>query len=508
MMQQALEIVLIAAIIAAQCYFFWITLRKVRVLQSVFAPAADYRITRLTLRRQDLEKIPPQQILANLSKYQVKQEPGVADTDETVSLGLIAQLSGNPVSDAIHHSINTYLLRNSGVVPDFNLIKDIADRNSEAVEEEIASTISIPLYLGLLGTLLGIIFGLFNISNLSFADTGLARNVMLDLTIPALLGGVKIAMIASFIGLLLTVIHSGFLFKKAKAINVLHKHGFFNFIQVELLPILNKNLNETLYSLQTNLLLFNKDFTHNIHRLDGLMNKNYDALIAQENVIEMLSKMDITEFATANVQTLAQLQTAIKNFGEFNQYVGSVNFAIQKTDNVIARINDLLGRTEGVENVTQRVLSVFEMNHELMRFLKSHFNSLDNSKQMIAQSVVDVNEQLSTALDELRKFTAEKVTAIKNIEIEHVDLMNKSFAERTKKQEDPKELGQIIRMLNDNGNANSAQIATLNNTLEEVRNAITKLDRNIRVQVRMPTAKEIVKSWFKKETPKDEEIEA
>ena len=505
-MQQVLEIILITGIIIAQCYFFWITYKKIKTMETVFAGSGNYGITKLSIHRHDLERLPPSQILANPGKYQVSPEPSASGSDDIVTIGLLAQRGTNPISESIIFSINIYLLRNSGITPDFNLIKDIAERNSDAVEEEIGSTISIPLYLGLLGTLLGIIFGLFNISNLSFADAGMARNAMLDLTIPALLGGVKIAMIASFIGLLLTIIHSGFLFKKAKALNLNNKHEFYTFIQIELLPLLHQNLNETLYGLQTNLLRFNKDFSHNVQRLDGLMNKNYDALVAQEHVMEMLFKMDITEFATANVQTLAQLQVAIKNFGEFNQYAGSVNFAIQKTDQVISRISDLLTRTEGVETVTQRVLSVFEMNHELMRFLKSHFGSLDSSKQMIATSVVDVNEQLSNALDDLKKFTSEKIASIQRIEIEHVDMMQKAFAERLRLQEESDALLHTVRRLGDNSQANAAQIAALTGTLGEVRDAVERLEGRIRVQVKMPSFRQVIGGMFKKEKQSDEEV--
>ena len=502
-MFQGLEIVLIIAIIAIQGYFFRTTFQKIKLLQSVFSEPSSHKITKLNLLKSDLENVAPLQILTNLPKYEIK-DAGAINPEEIVSLGLLMPQNINPVASAIHHSINTYLLRNSGSAPDFNLIKDIAERNSDAVEEEIGSTIAVPLYLGLLGTLLGIIFGLFNISDLSFSGSGTSSNAMLDLAIPTLLSGVRIAMIASFTGLLLTIIHTGFLFKQAKAANVRNKNDFFTFVQVELLPILNQNLNSTLHSLQANLLTFNKDFSHNILRLDGLMNKNYDALVAQEHVMEMLGKMDITKFATANVQVLTQLQEAIKNFGEFNSYVAGINTAIQKTDNVIAHITGLLQRTEGVETVTQKVLSVFEMNYELMRFLKSHFSALDNSKKMIADSVVEVNEQLTGALDELKKFTIDKITSIQRIEIEHVDMMRKTYPNGVRNADESKDMAELFRRLTESGSVTAAQMAMFNNTLHQVHDAIVHLDENIKVQVKVPSVKQVITSWFKKETPANE----
>jgi hypothetical protein len=67
----------------------------------------------------------------------------------------------NLVFEKILFSTNNYLIRNRGAASDFNLIKDIVERNIDAVEEDINSSIGIPLYLGLMGTMMGIVIGLF-----------------------------------------------------------------------------------------------------------------------------------------------------------------------------------------------------------------------------------------------------------------------------------------------------------------------------------------------------------
>lgn len=53
-------------------------------------------------------------------------------------------------------SINNYLQKNKGAVSDFMLIKDIVERNCDSKEEEITIQTPIPLYIGLMGTMLGI----------------------------------------------------------------------------------------------------------------------------------------------------------------------------------------------------------------------------------------------------------------------------------------------------------------------------------------------------------------
>ena len=116
--------------------------------------------------------------------------------------------NSNVVFEKVLNSVNTYLLRNKGAVSDFNLIKDVVERNTDAIDEEINTLLPIPLYLGLMGTMLGIVIGLFAMPSISDAN--------FEKAIDILIGGVKIAMIASFTGLLLTVLLSGWKYKGAK----------------------------------------------------------------------------------------------------------------------------------------------------------------------------------------------------------------------------------------------------------------------------------------------------
>jgi hypothetical protein len=149
----------------------------------------------------------------------------------------------NLVFEKILFSTNNYLIRNRGAASDFNLIKDIVERNIDAVEEDINSSIGIPLYLGLMGTMMGIVIGLFNMPEMGtiISDTK-AMDLKLNEGIGLLIGGVKIAMIASFIGLFFTIIHSGWVFKGSRSFSEARKNEFYTFIQIELLPLINQGL--------------------------------------------------------------------------------------------------------------------------------------------------------------------------------------------------------------------------------------------------------------------------
>ena len=125
---------------------------------------------------------------------------------------LVGTVNDTPaVFSEIQFSINKYLLRNKHAPADFNLIKDIVERNTDSLEEDINLTISTPLYLGLMGTMLGIVIGLYSMSSINNAGSGVIGD-----NVSILLGSVKVAMIASFFGLFLTIYNSAIIFKGTK----------------------------------------------------------------------------------------------------------------------------------------------------------------------------------------------------------------------------------------------------------------------------------------------------
>ncbi len=97
---------------------------------------------------------------------------------------------------SIIDSTNSYLRENQGTV-DFYVIQNLSERVSAAKESEAASGIQIPLYVGLMGTFVGVGVGLFSLNFIGlYSEAG----------INYFLWGVVIAMLTSFVGLLLSTI--------------------------------------------------------------------------------------------------------------------------------------------------------------------------------------------------------------------------------------------------------------------------------------------------------------
>ncbi len=63
--------------------------------------------------------------------------------------------------------MNIYLIRNRGSISDFNLINDIVELHTDSLVKDINIALPLPLYLGLMGTMLGIIIGLFGMPYIS-----------------------------------------------------------------------------------------------------------------------------------------------------------------------------------------------------------------------------------------------------------------------------------------------------------------------------------------------------
>jgi hypothetical protein len=378
---------------------------------------------------------------------------------------------GNYVTDKIVYSLNTYLIRNKGAASDFHLIKDVVERNCDSIGEDINQTISLPLYLGLLGTFVGIVVGLVQISLIKFGGENSAG---MDLAISALLKGVMIAMIASFFGLLLTVLNSGFFFKVAKAQMEDKRNDFYTFIQTDLLPLLNQNINSTLYSLQTNLHKFNEDFKGNVAMLNSVMGRNYEALIAQDRILNTLDNMNVTEFGKANVIILQQLNFSIERLAQFNDYLGHLNDLVSNTKSVSSSLNAMMERSEQFNVLGEKIVTMFAENQRLVEFLQNHYNMLDRSHQMITQAVNGVGNTLEESLQKLSLFTQERINEIQKITLREMDLLQNQYPEKWKRLDSLTFLETMNSSLKDMRVSNMLQGERLDKDIRDLNSSFSK----------------------------------
>ncbi|MBB6274090.1 hypothetical protein HDF26_004563 [Pedobacter cryoconitis] len=296
-------------------------------------------------------------------------------------------------------SLNKYLVRNKRSVADFTLIKDIVERNINTVEDEVHLTLSTPLYLGLMGTMLGIVIGLFSMSdmlNTTMTDKELSS------AIGMLLGSVKVAMIASFIGLALTIYNSSIVFKGTKYNLEAKKNEFYTFIQVELLPSLNQGIGATLESLQRNLSGFNEKFDTNLDRLSTVFDKNYDSIVLQKKLLDQLDKNKVSEMTKYNLQVFKDLNVSLGQFEKFNELFANVNHYLNGTYRLTDKTNELLERTENFQTIANNISETVQSSTHLTDYLTKHFKDLDNHKQKVDEAIVNIGFGIKDTFDELK----------------------------------------------------------------------------------------------------------
>jgi hypothetical protein len=475
-MLEQIEIIGIIMIVLLQGYISYTTYLRINDLSAVLNTVDLYSIIKVKIPVNDIETIHPKQILAQLNTYIYKGNNDEYIDGQSTEINIVYSNEDNSGElKNILDAVNTYLIRNRSAVSDFNLIKDIVERTGDKVEEEINSTISVPLYLGLLGTLAGIIIGLFNISDLDKLNEAGSVDLLSN-AIPELLGGVKTAMFASFFGLAFTVMNSGWFYRIAKSKFEKNKNDFYSFIQVELMPVLNQSINSSLASLQTNLHKFNENFTHNIATLGGLMSKNHDAIIAQDNILTKLDSIDIADFVKANVKVLSELRKSTDSFAVFNQYVTHINDALQSTTQIVERMDSLLKRTENMDKVSEKILTTFDDNRTLMDFLQSHYSTLDESKQMLSDSVIGVGDILDKALQQLQQFTQEKIVKMQEVMIREINLLEHEYPEKWKKLDNLEDIKNHTAQIKQNTREKKSD---LENEIVEVKDRLKSIDETL-----------------------------
>lgn len=458
---EILEIIAVLVVIYFQFKFWNETRTKINLFKDTIPNLDQFSLDEIVVLQNDLKNTPPLEILKNTREFIAKAAINKTDVDaeivnrasnfldemerdgqersyynahdrakkeieakygadwqnnlSKVSLTLLKTgKNKNEILTKIANSVNTYLIRNKGAVADFNLLRDIIQRNLDTVEEEITMTMPIPVYLGLMGTMAGIILGLF-----ALPDIG-SPEFLQGSGINNLIGGVKIAMIASFTGLLFTVSNSGWLFKGAKSLVEQRKNDLFTFLQTELLPVLSESVNAGIIGLDRSLQRFGVSFNENVNRLDALMNKNYESLMAQQSAVEAFQKMDISTIANFNIKVLSEIKQSV-------DALERLSYALKNVDSFVANSKSLVDRTQNVVDLSEKIMEVLSETKQLQLFLNSHFYALEERGQIINNTVVRMDDVIDKSLKGLEEHIYARLQAVRDIKITAEDLLQKEF---------------------------------------------------------------------------------
>lgn len=383
----------------------------------------------------------------------------------------------SPLLGNIVGTINNYLKKNKGGAADFHLIKDIVERHTDSIDEEINHKLPVPIYLGLMGTVLGIIIGLYSLSFEYNPATNSLNGELFVNSVDGLITGVKQAMICSFVGLGLTTLLSSWRYMGAKSKLEAQKNAFYDFIQTRLLPQMTKDAASTILALQSNLEKFNTSFEENIKGFGGIMDDIHTAFDSQVALQKELKKMDLTQVANLNANVLVQLRNSMTEFEKFTQYLGQMNTFVRSTAKLTDSINDQLQRTEAVETIANAMQDNIQKNQLVMEKLRIFLERV-NEQEAVVTAAGEIDSTMAQAIEELKTHAQEQINSIRTYTTEATeDLHDLVTSERgyLRKLDNLGKLDELDRLVSaitsmkeDNRTLNS----TLENKIETLAHAV------------------------------------
>lgn len=343
----------------------------------------------------------------------------------------------NPTFKTIIESINVYLKKNKGNAIDYHLIKDIVDRNCDALEEEIQAQLPMPLYAGLAGTMSGVIVGVGylwlsgglkellstdkteQMAN-AFAKTGEQAVTSGADGIEAVLGGIALAMLASFIGIVLTTFGSW----RAKSVKVqveIGKQKFLSWLQQELLPKLKTGVDAEIGRITDNIKESNASFAANTTKLNATLKDINQAISGMTGMLHSLENLNVVQFASANIQVYEKLKNCTDELGRFAQYITSLDDFIAKIDMLSTKMGEADDRVRAIE--------------EMGRYFRDERSNLEAMKGLISSSIGEADANLKNAVASFKDSATSNYTEMATHNEQQRQALEKAIDEQQKQLE-------------------------------------------------------------------------
>lgn len=492
--------IVVVLIIGLQIYFFSKTLKEIRRFSNIFPKSTDNLNAYDSEIYMKNENSDDEQIEKKDTEEFVINDEDAKDEDDFEEDEVEDYEEDNSVFKRIISSLNTYLQKNKGAASDYHLMKDIVERNCDAKENEIDTQIPTPLYTGLMGTVLGIIVGVVflvssgGLSALLDSDYDLVKGTSVPTEIigrisaqdvvdqnnraivgkneeinfikaeklvayakdngkevklvsddsgskgvSALLSGIALAMIASFVGILLTTIAS-YLFKEAKRKEEEGKDEFLSWIQSELLPQLSSDVSGAIVKMGQNLRDFNTTFSKNTKELSDTLDKVNESYRGQAAVLQSIKELRINEIATANITIYDKLKDSTQELGDVTQHISEYSEQLSKlgkylknSENYLIQVKEL---NEKLDEGEERMKTI----ERLGEFFEAELQQIQNRKSEMTKAVGVVDDALQEALIKMQENVGKQFSELEKSSALQQDILQEKLKETTALVEELKNL--------------------------------------------------------------------
>lgn len=325
---------------------------------------------------------------------------------------------GNKIFLSIRQSINKYLGNNVGGVIDFSLLKDSTDRHCDSVENDITSMMPVPLYLGLVGTMAGVITGLVGMLQTdaitsmmtSSGEVVDAASNLASQGINELLSGVALAMVASICGILLTTINT-LLFKRYKRHEDEGKNSFMAWLQATLIPNVSTNITD---SLETTVTRMNATFTQNVAKLSEILGSLDQFFSQQAEMVAQLHQMDIVKTAKVNIAVLQELQRCCDTFEVLCDVSRTAADADRTLQEALTEIKE--SSADYARQINNGILEQNNQLHEILNEERQTFQTFANEVSILFQDQIQRAPGIEKQLAEISKIPASIDRLLKGVE--------------------------------------------------------------------------------------------
>lgn len=397
----------VISVVILQITSFVKTKTKISELANLFNEVENLFLKETSITQSILEsKKSLQKFLSNIPDRHIKADDE-EDNVEYTDLSLITMSDGKRAKGrfgVIVNRTNEYLCKNTGTSADLSILEGICDNHKNTLEDEINNSLNVPLYLGLAGTFIGIITGLWEID---FEEILGTSGKLIGLQ--HLLYGVVIAMTASFLGLGLSVFNSAISYKKAVSKSNEGKEEYIDFLRRELMPLLSNSMASNLNSLRGVLGHFVDKFGRNLNAYADSAELLNDNLEKQHLVLEEINKLSLTRTANKIAETFMQLKDSSDSLSAFQQYQQQLNSTITNITSAVSQIQTLLTKFDefsaGLALVVSNQNKTNELQTEFHKAIVTHFPTGSEARDvwrkefdMLMSEGKRVSESLSTQL--------------------------------------------------------------------------------------------------------------
>jgi hypothetical protein len=274
--------------------------------------------------------------------------------------------------------------------------KTIIEEHLEKLEDTIHRSLATPLYLGLMGTIVGVVFGLWEYTKVMEAaelfkkSTGIALDT--SNAIDYIIGSVKIAMIVTFLGLFFYVMNSTQKFSRAKDTIEKRKVRYYNNELRQKIPDdVEGGLAEIVYDMKRNLSNFNEQLGNNVSK----MSENFDKSTA---IIKDLPKLqEILNGISKNVIHFEKFDEKFKNVNRYLDKTGEFLEKICKYNSDVEMIESFKEIVENVNIIANRMNDGVEGNRVVLNTLDGHIGQLSKLAAVSENMQKNVRESLQNA---------------------------------------------------------------------------------------------------------------